>query len=318
MLPLVYTSSTFLRGSLNRIESLRQRILLTPLSPKTELRLRWEAKVNRTYWACHFDGNSLKKDQVIKILSAHAPKPSSQDARVVSYKSALDYLLGNWLVNPDAVTPQVVWTLYEILGSGSRRRDLEATWGTIEAPVKQLLEYLQTKSESPIIQAAIAQIELVSAAPDDLITVKVAQMVSYLFLYKAGYDFRGLLVLEENPQNGPVALGQMVGRCLKIGNLNAALESFVDGLVAQLEKIASGLETFRPQTDLPASFFELSDRQKETLANLDQPGATITNKKVQKLFKISQITASRDLAKLANLGLLITHGKGRAVYYTRV
>ncbi len=45
---------------------------------------------------------------------------------------------------------------------------------------------------------------------------------------------------------------------------------------------------------------------------------TITNKKVQKLFKVSQITASRDLAKLASVGLLFTHGKGRSVYYTKV
>jgi len=36
------------------------------------------------------------------------------------------------------------------------------------------------------------------------------------------------------------------------------------------------------------------------------------------MFKVSQITASRDLSKLGALGLLFIHGKGRSVYYTKI
>lgn len=65
-------------------------------------------------------------------------------------------------------------------------------------------------------------------------------------------------------------------------------------------------------------FFELNDRQKSILNMLDQPTASITNRLTQKAYKVSQITASRDLAKLTTLGFLFSHGKGRSVYYTRV
>jgi Fic family protein len=53
------------------------------------------------------------------------------------------------------------------------------------------------------------------------------------------------------------------------------------------------------------------------MAIVDRPGTRITNKMVQKHFKVSQITASRELAKLATLGLIISIGKGRSIYYTK-
>ncbi|MCX6732604.1 MAG: hypothetical protein NTV98_03635 [Candidatus Roizmanbacteria bacterium] len=48
------------------------------------------------------------------------------------------------------------------------------------------------------------------------------------------------------------------------------------------------------------------------------PGAKVSNRMVQKKFKVSQITASRDLAKLADSGLIFAIGKGRSTYYTKV
>ncbi len=66
------------------------------------------------------------------------------------------------------------------------------------------------------------------------------------------------------------------------------------------------------------SYFELNDRQTSILNMLDLPQGSITNRKIQKAYKVSQITASRDLAKLTTLGFLFSHGKGRSVYYTKV
>ena len=77
-------------------------------------------------------------------------------------------------------------------------------------------------------------------------------------------------------------------------------------------------EAFPYRVSLPATFWEITTRQKEIMMYLENPTASVTNKTVQKLFNISQITASRDLARLANLGLLLAHGKGRSVYYTKV
>ena len=87
-------------------------------------------------------------------------------------------------------------------------------------------------------------------------------------------------------------------------------------MLTQLEKVT--YSNLSSEDYLPNSFWQLNDRQKSILGFLENPDATITNKRVRSLFKISQITASRDLTKLANLGLLFAHGKGRSVFYTKV
>ena len=100
-------------------------------------------------------------------------------------------------------------------------------------------------------------------------------------------------------------------------NLTLWLEFFAEGIINQLEEALKDIENLSYKTTLPAAFFNLNDRQKHILTFLEEPGSRITNKKVQNIFNISQITASRDLAHLKTLGLLISHGKGRSVYYTR-
>jgi len=102
------------------------------------------------------------------------------------------------------------------------------------------------------------------------------------------------------------------------GNLTLWLEYFAFCLMHSLEKTADIVKNQKFQEDLPASFWKLNGRQRQILETLDQPGVKITNKDVQKAHGISQITASRDLARLTNLGLLLAHGKGRSVYYTKV
>jgi predicted HTH transcriptional regulator len=63
--------------------------------------------------------------------------------------------------------------------------------------------------------------------------------------------------------------------------------------------------------------YQLSLRQKQILSLAEPPNTLVSNKLVQDTFRISQITASRDLAKLASLGLLIPHGHGRSTSYSK-
>lgn len=293
-----------MKNYLNKIELLRQKILLTPLPPKTELRLRWEAMLNRIYWAMVFSKTkSINKTKVAKLISNQEKgEIRKEDHEILKYKNALDYIRENWLVSKKLVTIKDVLILHKLACNGRFRSSQEV--------LKQLLDYLQKTPEHPVIQTAIAYSQIIRIAPFTKGNTQVASLLAYLFLYKAGYDFRGLLVLEECWQPSLVVLSE---------NLTTFLESFSKALANQLEKAANfDLESQAQLSGLSASFWQLNDRQKAILNFLENPDATITNKKVQKLFKISQITASRDLAKLANLGLLLLHGKGRSVFYTKV
>lgn len=303
MINFSYNLSSNLKQNLSKIESLRQKILLTPLSPKLEIRLRWKAMLNRIYWAMVFSkGRSLNKSQVVKLLTKEANPQNKEEYEVLKYKNALDYIRENWLVSKKLVTPKDVLTLHELACYGRFRSSQEV--------LKQLLDYLQKSPEHPVVQAAVAYIQIINISPFNLGNTQVASLLALLFLYKTGYDFRGLVVLEECWHPDLI---------IYRGNLTPLLENFSSVLANQLEKTANfDLNTADLDVGLSNSFWELNDRQKAILNYLEQPNLSITNKKVQNLFKVSQITASRDLAKLTNLGLLFVHGKGRSVFYTKV
>ena len=300
MINLSYNISPTLKSFISKIELLRQKILLTPLAPKVELQLRWKATINRVYWSMISIGKPLNKERIIKLLEEpQKTGRSTQDYQPIKYKKALDYIKEFWLVSQERIGPKTILTLHDIACYGNFRSSL--------AELKQLLDYLQSSPEQPVIQAGIAYIEILNISPFTQGSTQIACLLSLIFLYKAGYDFRGLVVLEEYFHKENASFSQ---------NLTPFLESFASAMMAQLEKIA--YSNLSSKEFLPTSFWQLNDRQKEILNFLENPDAAITNKKVQSLYGISQITASRDLTKLANLGLLFAHGKGRSVFYTRV
>lgn len=312
MSDLSYNLSLSLTESLQKIENLRRKILLTPLSAKTETRLRWEAMINRIYWSLVLSANPLPKAEMVKLLTSEGKKKrfTEEEQEVISYKKALDYISQNWLVTSNHITSKVVLTLHDFACPGRLRGS--------EAPLKQVLDYLQASSENPVVQAGAAQIQLITLAPFSDGNGRTARLLALLFLYKAGFDFRGLLVLEEYFRRDLTSFTQNTQRLSKNQNLTLWLEYFAKGVASQLEKAQEDLTSQRSHLDLPASFWNLNDRQKEILTMLDKPDSTITNKKVKKQFKVSQITASRDLSHLAELGLIFARGKGRSIYYTKV
>ncbi len=309
---LSYNLSSSLTESLQKIEDLRQKILLTPLSAKTETRLRWEAMINRIYWSLVLSGSPLTKAEMVKLLTSEGKKKrfTDEEQEVISYKKALDYISQNWLVTTERITPKVVVTLHDLACPDQLRGG--------EAPLKQVLDYLQASSENPVVQAGVAQIQLITLAPFSDGNGRTARLLALLFLYKAGFDFRGLLVLDEYFRRDLAAFRQTTENVSKSQSLTLWLEYFAQGVAAQLEKAQEDLTLQRSHLDLPATFWNLNDRQKEILTQMSQPDSTITNKKVQKQFKVSQITASRDLSRLAYLGLIFARGKGRSIYYTKV
>ncbi|MEK7517565.1 MAG: hypothetical protein AAB583_03365, partial [Patescibacteria group bacterium] len=167
--------------------------------------------------------------------------------------------------------------------------------------------YLEAKKENPIIQSAIVYTELIKMQAFTKKNEVIPLLISILFLYKYGYDFKGFLAYENT--------------WLEKNSLSLTLwlEEFSENVLKQIELIDQSVS--KPNIilqDLSNSFWELNERQKSVLAFLDNPNVVITNRNIQKWHKVSQITSSRDLAKLTNLGFLFSHGKGRSVYYTKI
>jgi Fic family protein len=312
MLNITYNISPRLNEYLSRIEDLRKQILLTPIPPAKELQLRWEAKFNRIHYSLKLEGNSMKKGDMLKLLSELTHQKLSNDQKaVLTYKEALDYISLNWQGSQNAVDAQTLIDLHKIIGGGRLR--------VPQAGLQYLLDYLQTTSGSPVIQAAIINIEMEKMQLFTEHNSLIAHLAADLFLYRYGYDFRGFLAYEAAWMEDADSFKENHGRALNAVSLTLWLEYFAQNIVRQLEGIVRSINKPKSGTiDMRESFWQLNERQKSILNYLDQPQITITNRQIQKKHKVSQITVSRDLARLTNLGFLLSHGKGRSVYYTKI
>ena len=310
MANLFYNFSPKFQQTLKKAEALRHQILLTPLAPKQEIKLRWEAGLNRIYYTLQLTGNPSSKIAITKLLTnppRHRLKITQQEA--INYKKAFDYISQNWLVSNRNVAFSTILTLHKIYP----RPHFHPI--QIHKALKQLLTYLQTtQPENPFVQAGIAFIRF----PHFDQNQHLAHLFAYLLLYKQGFDCRGLLVLEEYFAADLLTFQRVASSAQKTNNLTFWLEYFAQAVASQLETTASKLLSPISFQYPSASFWKLNERQKVILTFLDQPNTIITNRQVQKMFKVSQITASRDLTKLKNLNLVFSHGRGRSTTYSKV
>jgi Fic family protein len=273
---------------------------------------------------------------MLKLLSEITHKKTTDEQKeVLGYKKALDQISQNWPGEEVPVQAKDLIELHKLIGSGRLRVPL--------AGLQHLLDYLQARptspatlpdsaslgrrgeladgrarAENPIIQAGIVVIEMEKMQLFTESNKLIANLASLIFLSKLGYDFRGFLAYEKEWIED-VSFRENHKRALSAVSLTLWLEYFAQSILNRAEQLLQSIE--KPKAampDLRKSFWELNERQKSIISFLDSPQATITNRQIQKRFKTSQITASRDLAKLTNLGFLFSHGKGRSVYYSRV
>src|SRR5581483_2265657 len=316
MVTVAYTISEKLKEQLSQIELLRQEILTFPFSPKTLIRLKFEAAASEIYHSLSLTQTDVSKNDVVLILSRHdisQKKLNSETTEIFTYRKGLEYIEKEWKSQKKSVTANDCITLFEISCKGSLTSDNQI------AEIKHILDYVQVSREHPIVQAGLILVLMLKQSPITQNNARFSRLLSNLFLYKAGYDVEGLLVVEDYFFEHEDEYKKELNLALTKDSQTAWLEYFAESVVKQLKntkKIAEeGSTLFR--TLLPQSFWKLSDRQKELLALSDIPNAKLTNKKVQNLYHVSQITASRDLAKLSLLGLLAPSGRGRSIYYTR-
>ncbi len=312
MLNASYNLSLRLKEYLKKIEDLRTELLLTPLSPKVKLQLGWEAMVSRIYYSLLLCGKTLERNDVIKFLSQRKKASNKQEQEITKYKQAIDYIRHNWYAATNKMTPKTILILYKIISNAKLRVPI--------IDLQHLLDYIQANPEHPIIQSGIVNIEIAKMRPFDNSNQEIAQLLTLLILYKYGYSFEGLLVLERQWVEYLDSFKENFQMATRFSTITLWLEYFADSIERELEVILKSIKAPRLSltSELADPFWEINDRQRGILSLSEEPNFTITNKKVQKAFKVSQITASRDLSKLTSLGFLLPFGKGRSIYYTKI
>ena len=316
MLPLAYTESFDLKERLRSVDALRAQLLSIPLSPKNEMKFRWEARATRVHSSLTLAHTLFSRGQIVKILSSHTKHVPSDYRDVLAYDTALSYIEECWTANTKPVTVGVITTLASMVLPNPKDA-IDRAIASVETPMRTTLEYLGTQHDHPIIQAGIALCLSATDAAMSLDSGVVSRLIASMYFAKYGFDCRGLLTVEKNWVSAGDAYDAAIESHRKEGNLNSWLAFFAQSMEDNLRERIEDLSDSTFHQEFPASFWELSDRQKSILRFLEEPTNSVTNKKVQTMFGVSQITASRDLSKLTTLGLIASHGKGRSISYTR-
>jgi hypothetical protein len=317
MTPIAYTITPYLLRYLSRLETVRRELILFPLSPKRELGLQFLTTIDRVNYGLALNDEHVHPDTIKTILAnqivfSMQKKENYKDKLqndILRYKILLDYIKREWYLSSQSITVDTLLHLYSLSGNPE-----------IKIPEKELADivsYLHASADNPFTQAALAKLQIRRILPDSVHTELFSTMSSYLFLYQSGMNCRDLLVLEKPWSQERKLFDGYYATALAKPNVTNWLEYYVKTVCTQLEMTYQSL--IQSQTKVEEEKIgKLNERQKVIMSLLEDPKAIITNRTIQKIFHISAITASRDLARLTMLGLLIQQGKGRSVRYTRI
>lgn len=314
MLTFSYTILPALKQEIENINSSRDKILLQQIPRREELQLRFETTIDRLTYASRMTENKLKRQDVIAAVdplnkkNLPAGRQGKQDIENGAYSLAYEWVNQKWYLEKKEVKISDIKKIYSILGI---KKNID------EKLISDALEFIQVNPEHPIVQSALSFILILNSLPTDINSIRISIIVSYIFMYKYGYDFCGMLCVEEFLSQDMDHFNGLIDQAIRERNLSSYLEYFTQAISISAENAYKKISQHELKHDIPASFYELTERQKEIMALFIKPGAKVSNKNVQKEFGISQITASRDLGKLYTLGLIFQKGKGRSIYYTR-
>ncbi len=311
MLPFAYTITSDLRENLRQIDLLRIPILTLPLSTAVEHMIRWQARINRIGGSLALAGIKVTKNEIEQTL-ADGHKHGAPI--VTGYNNAMTYIEDTWIANPKSVTADTLAELRDLVYIGPFA-SYKRAFASDQRSMKQLFQYLENQ-EHAVVRAGIASGILTASILGQRHAEPLAHLMATLYLSNEGYLLRGLAAPEYQWSLEPGVYRTALESISREGNLNIWLLYFAQSLCTHYEKLAAQMA--QPSKLTPSKIALLNDRQRAIIHLLDNPQASLTNKTIQKRFRISQITASRDLAKLTALGIFVPHGKGRAVSYTRI
>lgn len=317
MTPIAYTITPYLLRYLERLEIARQKIILHPLSPKREIGMQFRATIERVHYGLSLSDEHVHPDAIKTILAnqiafAIQRQNNYKDKMqydVLRYKESLDYVKREWRLSSLTISHKTLLEIYSLSGNTDIKISDKDLW--------EIVQYLHASADNPFIQAALAKLQIRRLLPNSNTTELFSTITSYLFLYQSGMNCRDLLILEKPWAMDRKLFDGYYTTAIAKPNVTGWLEYFIKTICLQLEETNESFSLSPSKID-EEKVGKLNERQKVIMSLLEDPQAIITNRTIQKVFHISAITASRDLAKLTMLGLLIQQGKGRSVRYTRI
>lgn len=327
---------------LSKISAAREVILNSPLIPKWEIELRREAIIRSAHSSTHIEGNRLNLEQVSKLEQRRKITATRKDKKeVLNYLSVLKKI--------DRIIAGKTLTVRDIL-----KMHRQVTKDTLERPedcgafrnryvvvgnrvtgevffrppknedvpqlVENLVEWLNSKEANELdsmIEAGIAHYEFVRIHPFADGNGRTGRVLASWILYTRGFDTKQFFCLDDYYDSDRPAYYKALQSVNQATlDLTKWLEYFVEGVFVSVQEVKERVIRLSSERlrKTKRGQIALTERQMQIVEFINQNGK-ITNRDMQKMFKISNRAALDEIKKLLKLRVLRQVGKGRSVYY---
>ena len=181
--------------------------------------------------------------------------------------------------------------------------------------MEELVKWMNEEREAhPVVAAGIVQFQLAHVQPFLDGNGRTSRLLSMLSLFRAGYDFKGLLAISEHYDRNRTAFRRAEQQAREAGmDLTGWLEFFTEGLAAQLDAVKSQCER-EIQRDAIARH-GLTERQVAAVRHVLREGRLTPGDFAALCPGIARRALQRELKQLVDKGLLRRVGPANRPQY---
>lgn len=344
-----YTINTKILSNIAEIVEIKAVVERSRVLPLNEAQLRRQAILRMAHTSTSIEGNKLAQFEVGKVLEGKNVRASQKDIlEVENYYKALKLLeemskskkeitrdeilhlhktVIDGLVEQEKIgkfRPSDVYVLDD-LGDGREILRFKAPPANqVSGLQEDLLSWLKQskkKGVHPIIRAGLLHLEFVSIHPFTDGNGRVARLLTQLQLYRDGWDFRKILVLEDYYNRDRLsyynAEQEVQGHHYKKNaDFTTWLEYFTTGFLVEARKAMEQIKSIGFGKVSKKSEQVFLDRDEIKIMDFLTTTGRIKSDDVTDILGIAKRTAQLKLKGLVENGLIKRHGSTTAIFYT--
>lgn len=343
-----YIITPLILSRIAEIAEIKAAVERSRVLPMNEAKLRRQAILRMAYTSTSIEGNKLAEFEVGKVLEGKSVRAPQKDiAEVENYLKALQLMdkmsklrhdlsvsevlemhksVIRGLVDAPKVgkfRPADIFVLDD-LGSGKEILRFKGPPAPkVSGLINDLLAWIKNakKEVHPIIIAGIFHLEFVSIHPFTDGNGRVARLITQLLLYRMGWDFRKIIVLEDyynkdrlgyyNAEHREEEKEYVQGR-----EFTHWLEYFTTGFLVEARKALQQVQAIGFGKASRKGEQVFLDRDELQIMDFLTTTGKITSDDVVDILKLTKRSAQLKLKSLIDKKLLKPQGKGPSTYYT--
>lgn len=343
-----YTITPEALSAVAEIAEIKVTIERSRVLPLNELQLKREALIRMVHTSTSIEGNRLAEHQVDRVLSGMSVAADDKSIlEVKNYQNAVkeveklakekkeldpELILDLHKLSMKGLLPEEkagkfrAGEIYVVDDNGDGTEELRYQGPRPEEVAKLIKELVQwykkaTEKEDlhPVLKAGILHLQFVSIHPFSDGNGRMARLLTQFSLYRDGWDFRKIIVLEEfynkDRQEYYNAENIVQGDKYHEGqDLTPWLEYFIAGFLVEARKVYKIINSLGFNKNSPKEQTVL-DPDEVKIIDFLVSSNSIRSDDIVKLLNVSKRTAQLKLKGLVEKELIKPQGKGPATYY---